>query len=74
MTPPNRPLASFQALLGRHLGRVGKPEPAALLLLALACLPVLAGAAFVATFLAAPLVLLIAVGESAQNAWSRLHG
>jgi hypothetical protein len=74
MTPPTRPLALLQAALGGRLGRLGTHGPAMLLLLLLACLPVLAGAAFVATFLAAPLVLLIAVGESAQNAWARLLG
>ena len=74
MTPPTRPFALLQALPGGYLGRVGKQGPAMLILLLLACLLVLAGAAVVATVLAAPLVLLIAVGESAQNAWSRLHG
>jgi hypothetical protein len=77
MTPLIRSLSQFQAALERQLVRIGalRHEPAAIVfLLLLACVPVLAGAAFVATFLAAPLVLLIAVGESAQNAWTRLHG
>lgn len=74
MTPTRRPFALFQTRLGEHLSRVGAQGPAMLLVLLLACLPVLAGAAFVATFLAAPLVLLIGVGESARNAWLRLHG